>query len=199
MSADSWRELTIALGALLLMAVAAAVEATATLVSRHRLRQLAEERGGHRSVQGLLDPKRSLVAALVLVESVALATAASLLTTVAGRELGTAEHVVAIAVVAAVFLLFGQALPRALAATRPERAAVVLIGLARFLAFLVRPLTVTVDALAALIARALPGPGEPPPPVGTEEELRGLTLEGTDDGVIEAEEPETIDNVLHLE
>ena len=150
-------------------------------------------------MQGLLDPKRSLVAALVLVESVALATAASLLTTVAGRELGTAEHVVAIAVVAAVFLLFGQALPRALAATRPERAAVVLIGLARFLAFLVRPLTAIVDALATLIAHVLPGPGEPPPPVGTEDELRGLTLEGPDDGVIEAEEREMIDNVLHLE
>ncbi|MDP9364192.1 MAG: hemolysin family protein [Chloroflexota bacterium] len=198
MSAESWRELLLAAFALLLMALAASVEATATLVSRHRLRQIAEERG-QRSVQGLLDPRRSLVAALVLVEAVAIATAASLLTTVAGRELGTAEHVVAVAAVALVFLLLGQALPRALAATNPERAAVALVGLARVLAFVVRPLTIVVDALARGLARVLPGPSEPPPPVGTEEELRVITIEGDDGGVIEAEEREMIDNVLHLE
>jgi CBS domain containing-hemolysin-like protein len=39
----------------------------------------------------------------------------------------------------------------------------------------------------------------PLPPVGTEEELRGIAFDGDDGGVIEAEEREMIDNVLHLE
>ena len=59
-SGESWGELAVAAVALLLMAVAATVEATAALISRHRLRQLAEERGRHRTLQGLLDPRRSL-------------------------------------------------------------------------------------------------------------------------------------------
>jgi putative hemolysin len=200
MNHQSWVELTIALAALLLMAVAATVEATSSLVSRHRLRQLAEERGGgHRTLQGLLDPKRSLASSLLLVQAVAIAAAASLLTTVALREVHRAEHLVAILVVAAVFLLFGQALPRALASTRPERAAALLIGLAGFLSFLVRPLTAAVESLARAIARAFPGEPGQPVPAGTEEELRSITLESDDGGIIEAEEREMIDNVLHLE
>jgi CBS domain containing-hemolysin-like protein len=198
-SAESWQELAVAAVALVVMAVAATVEATATLVSRHRLRQLAEERGGGRTLQGLLDPKRALAASLLLVQAVAIAAAASLLTTVVGRELGTAEHAVAIVVVGAVFLLFGQALPRALAATRPERAAAVLIGVAGLLAFLVRPLVWLVGALAGALARLLPGEPGHAAPAGTEEELRSLTVEADDGGVIEAEEREMIDNVLHLE
>ncbi len=123
MSEQSWVELVITALALAVMAVAATVEATATLVSRHRLRQLADERGRPRSVQGLLDPRRTLVASLLLVQAVAIATAASLLTTTALRELRTGEHVLAVVLVGVVFLLLGQALPRAMAATRPERAA----------------------------------------------------------------------------
>ena len=68
MSSESWGELTVAAVALLLMGIAATVEATATLISRHRVRQLAEERGRHRTVQNLLDPRRSLAASLLLVE-----------------------------------------------------------------------------------------------------------------------------------
>ena len=199
MSGESWRELAVAVVALLLMAVAATVEATATLVSRHRLRQLAEERDRYRSVQWLVDPKRELAASLLVIQAVAIAAAASLLTTVVGRELGTAQHALAIAVVGAVFLLVGQALPRALAATRPERAATTLVGLAGLLTFLVRPLVWLVGALARAFARVLPGEPGNLAPVGTEEELRSLTVEADDGGVIEPEEREMIDNVLHLE
>ena len=199
MSSQSWWELAIAAAALLVMALAATVEATATLISRHRLRQVAESHGRQRTVQGLLDPRRSLAASLLLVQAVAIAVAASLLTTVVLREVETAEHALAIAVVAATFLVLGQALPRALAGSRPERAATLLVGLAGLLSWLVRPLTAVVDATARFLGRVLPGSEGESAPVGTEEELRSLALEDPDDGVIEAGEREMIDAVLHLE
>jgi len=199
MSSASWWELAIVAVALGLMALAATVEAASGLVSRHRLRQSAEDRAGpRRTVQGLLDPKRSLASSLVVVQAIAIATAASLLTTTFAREFDTAEHVLAVIAVGVVYLFVGRALPRALASHRPERAAMLLIPLAGLLSVLVRPLTKTIDASVDLLGRLLPG--EPDDvPVGTEGELLTVVLEESDDGVIEAEEREMIDGVLQLE
>ena len=61
MSGDSWTLIVIAVVALLVMAGAATVEASAGLISRHRFRQAATGAGRERSVQTLLDPRRSLV------------------------------------------------------------------------------------------------------------------------------------------
>ncbi len=191
-------DLLIAAAALLLMALAATVEASATLVSRSRLRHLAEERGGHRTLFSLLGPKRSLVASLQIVQAVSIITAASLLTTVILQELGTIEHILAIVIVCAAFLLFAQALPRAIASTRPERSAALLIGLAGFLSWIVRPLIAVVSALSHSIAVLLPGEPEDLP-AGTEDEYRSLALRGDDGDVIEASERKMIDAVLKME
>jgi CBS domain containing-hemolysin-like protein len=197
-SGESWGELIVAAAALAVMAVAAALEASAALISRHRLRELAEERGRQRTVQALLDPRRSLVASLRVVEAIAIAIAASLLTTVTLREWDTAEHVVAVVIVGAVFLLFGQALPRVLANARPERVALLLVGAAGLLALLARPLTWLVDETVRGLSRLMPG-GDGPPAVGAEAEFRSVALEDHDHGLIEPAEREMIDNVLHLE
>ena len=197
-SATAW-ELTIVALALGLMALAAIVETVSGLVSRHRLRQIADDRTRHRrTVQGLLDPKRSLASSLLVVQAIAIATAASLLTTAVARELDAAEHILAVVVVSAVYLLLGRAVPRAVATHRPERAAALLIPVAGLLSFLVSPLTRTVDAVAGVVARLLPGEPEEAP-IGTEEELLTIVLDETDDGVIEPEERRMIDGILQLE
>src|SRR5687768_12891978 len=118
------------------MAAAATVEATANVVSRHQLRSLAEQRGRIRTVQSLLDPRRALSTSLLVVQALAIAVAASFLTTVALRAFGTAEHLIAILVVGAVFAVFGQIVPRALAGAQPERAIGLLLSLANLFTLL---------------------------------------------------------------
>ena len=54
MSGDSWTLISIAVVALLVMAGAATVEASAGLISRHRFRQAASGVNRERSVQTLL-------------------------------------------------------------------------------------------------------------------------------------------------
>ena len=181
------------------MILAATVEAATGPISRHRLRRLAEERGlSSRTVQGLLDPRRSLASSLVIVQAIAIATATSLLTTLFLRELGVVEHGLAIFVVAVAYVLIGRALPQAIGTRQPERAAALLVPIADLLSFVVRPLTLAVDTLVTLIGRILPGPvGDPP--LATEEEFLTVVLDETDDGVIEPEERQMIDGVLHLE
>ena len=88
MSGDSWTLIAIAVVSLLVMAGAATVEASAGLISRQRLRQAASGSSRERSVQTLLDPRRSLVSALQLVQAIAIALAASLITCIILRQGG---------------------------------------------------------------------------------------------------------------
>ena len=99
----------------------------------------------------------------------------------------------------ALFLFFGQAVPRALARTRPSATAGALVESGSFVATLVRPLSALSDAAADLFTRLFGGEHPDTVPAGSEEELLIITRDDTDDGVIEPEERKMIDNVLQLE
>jgi CBS domain containing-hemolysin-like protein len=198
-SGDNWTLIAIAVVALLVMAGAATVEASAGLISRHRFRQAASGSNRERSVQTLLDPRRSLVSALQLVQAITIALAASLMTYVIIREGGRGPVVISVVVTSALFLLFGQAVPRALARTRPSATAGTLLSLCRFVATLVRPLSALSDGAADLLTRLFGGEHPDTVPAGSEDELLIITRDDHDDGVIEPEERKMIDNVLRLE
>ncbi len=199
MTGDSWTFIAITAAALLVMAGAATVEASAGLISRQRFRQAATGPGRERSVHTLLDPRRSLVSALQLVQAIAIALAASLITYVTMVDGRRGPVAIAVLVVSLFFLFLGQAIPRALARTRPSATAGVLLSLSQFVAAIVRPLSAVSDAAADLLTRAFGGERPDTVPAGSEDELLLLTRDATDDGVIEPEERKMIDNVLRLE
>jgi putative hemolysin len=196
-SGNSSTLIAIAALSLLLMAGAATVEASAGLISRQRLRQAGL--GRERSVQALLDPRRSLVSALQLVQAIAISLAASLVTFVIVREGWGGAVPIAVVVISAIFLIFGQAVPRALARTRPSASAGLLLGFAQFLSALVRPLCALSDGAANLLTRLFGGEHPESVPSGSEDELILRGLDDDEDDVIEPEERAMIDNVLHLE
>jgi putative hemolysin len=198
LSAQSWTELAIALIALVVLSLAAAAEATAALVSRQKLKAAGDRPDRARSVERLLDPRRSLIAALELVQAISIAVAASLLTTVLLREIDAVEHLAAIILVTLVYLLFGQALPRAFAASQPDRATGILLGIAGALAIVVTPLTAIGDLFTRFWAKLLPAGDPDQIAAGAEDDLR-RAIEPPDDGIIEPEEREMIDAVLELE
>ncbi|MGH6915591.1 MAG: CNNM domain-containing protein, partial [Geminicoccales bacterium] len=198
MTGDSWTLIGIAAVALLVMTGAAIVESSAGLISRQRFRAAA---GGNRerSVQTLLDPRRSLISALQLVQAIAIALAASVIAYVVMSQRGQGAVFFAVVIVSVVFLIFGQAIPRALARTRPAAVAGLLLGLARFVAVLVRPLSALADGTANLLTNALGGDHPESVPAGSEDEMHLITHDPEDDGIIEPEERKMIDNVLRLE
>jgi CBS domain containing-hemolysin-like protein len=196
---DSWTLIAIAVIALIIMAGAATVESSAGLISRQRFRSAASGANRERSVHTLLDPRRSLISALQLVQAITIALAASLITFVIVSQGGPAAVLVAAVLVALVYLIFGQAIPRALARTRPTAVAGFLLSMARFVAVLVRPLSALSDGAANMLTRALGGDHPDSVPAGSEEEMLLITHDPQDDGVIEPEERKMIDNVLRLE
>lgn len=197
MSATSWTLSAIALISLLLMTVAAVVEGSAGVITRERFRQLTHPR--ERSLQAFLDPRRSLVAALHLAQVVAVAVAAAALTAMTLREPWLDPVVVVINIIAVVLLILGQTLPRALLRAHPEMSGGSMLGFARVVAALVKPLSALGDATTDILTRLLGGDKTDVTPAGAEEELLLLSLEAAEDDVIEPEERAMIDNVLQLE
>lgn len=199
MDGYSWTLIAIATLSVLVMAAAATVEASAGLISRQRLRHGATGPARERSVQRLLDPRRSLVSALQLVQAIAIALAASCIAVVIWRNGGPAAVAIAVIVVALLFLILGQSIPRALARTNPARSASLLLGTARVMATFVKPLSAISDGAVNLLTRLLGGERPDIVPAGTEDELLQRGSDAIDDDVIEPEERLMIDNVLHLE
>lgn len=197
MSADSWTLVAIVAVALLLMTLAAIAEGSATLISRQRLRQSAVPRD--RNVAALLDPRRSLISALQLVQVIAVVISASLLTVIVASEGIGSAAAIAIVAVTLLFLVLGQAIPRAITRTHPPTADGFVLPLARALAFLVRPLTAVADVATHALVRLFGGEHPDTLPAGTEEELLLLSRDAIDDDIIEPEERAMIDNVLQLE
>lgn len=197
MSATSWTLAAIALISLLAMTVAAVVEGSAGMITRERFRQTTQPR--ERTLQAFLDPRRSLVAALHLAQVVAVAVAASALTVMTLREPWLDPVVVVIDVVAILLLIIGQTLPRALLRTHPDMTSGALLGFARVVSILVKPLEALEDLSTDILTRLLGGEKTDITPAGAEEELLLLSLEAAEDDVIEPEERAMIDNVLQLE
>jgi CBS domain containing-hemolysin-like protein len=122
------------------------------------------------------------------------------LTTLFRREIGRFDHWLTVIVVTLAYLVLGRALPKAIATGRPSRSTGLVLALATLFSAVVWPLSVFGDAVGRLLTRYLrPGGQHEPAPVATEQELRTISLPDEDDGIIEIEEREMIDGVLHLE
>jgi CBS domain containing-hemolysin-like protein len=186
--------------ALVVLALAAVVDAVLGVMSRQRLRQLAESRPQwRRTVPNIVEPGRALSGSFQIIQVVAVAVIATLLTSLAFREFAGLQRALAIALAVLFYLLLGRALPRVLAAHRPDHSETALLRIGDVLVSVAWPLRAIVDLATSWLERLLPGTPGDLAPVATEDEFRSIALEGHDDGVIEAEEQRMIHGILHLE
>lgn len=196
---DSWQQAVIAAVALLVMAIAALVQSTIGLTSVQRLRSATgDAHPKQRSVQSLADPRRALAASMLLVQVLSAVIATGQLTHVIDRTTDRDFSWVAIGIVALVYLVLGQALPRALAEKQLERFLNGVLSIAHVVTVILVPVTWLVEQAASLLVRILPGERVEPEAFGLEEELRPLRHEGEDD-IIGADERVMIDGILSLE
>ncbi|MDQ3541278.1 MAG: hemolysin family protein [Chloroflexota bacterium] len=197
--AESWQHAVIAAVALLIMAIAALVQSTIGLTSVQRLRSATGD--GHprqRSVQSLADPRRALAASMLLMQVLMAVIATGQLTHVVDRTTDRDFSWVAIGIVALVYLVLGQALPRALAEKQLDSFLNGVLAVAHVVTVVLVPVTWLVERTASLFARILPGERVEPESFGLEEELRPLRHDN-DDEVINADERVMIDGILSLE
>lgn len=197
--AESWQHTVIAVIALLIMAIAALVQSTIGLTSSQRLRSAINDgQPRKRSVQSLADPRRALAASMLLIQVLMAVIATGQLTHVFDRSTDRDFSWVAIGIVVGVYMVLGQALPRALAEKQLDSFLDGVLAVAHVVTVSLVPVTWLVERTASVFVRILPGERIEPESFGLEEELRPLRHD-SDDEVINPDERVMIDGILSLE
>jgi CBS domain containing-hemolysin-like protein len=196
---DVWQQLIISILAIVLMAIAALVQSTIGMTSAQRLRIATGEAGSpQRSVQSLADPRRALAASMFLLQMLAAIVATSQLTHLLDRSTERDLSWLPVVIVGVIYLIVGQALPRALAERHLQGFLDRVLRVAYVVTLLLVPITWLVEKTAELFQLILPGERVEPESHGLEEELRPLRRDGDDD-VIGSDERVMIDGILSLE
>lgn len=201
MDADDWQHAIFAILALLLVAAAGVV---LTIVGQATNQRLLPETAdplhrGKRSTRSLVNPRRATASAMIFVQILATVIAASQITQLIDQWTHDDFNWTAILVVAIVYIVFGQSLPRAIVdkqLTDQFLSRVLVVG--RAVGQLLAPVSWLVEGLANLFRRVLPGRDAEVEAIGTEDELSRSRL-SPDDGVIGENERQMIDGILSLE
>ena len=199
MDPDSWIALLAAFLCLFLIALGSAVETALTNISRLRLRQLLE-RGVPRAqaINDLVDNPQRFPAIILFINVVALLTLGALTFYISRQFVDWWWRVLAVALAAVVVLVFGVAVPKALALRNPERTALTLFRPINSIRFVVSPLVGISSVLARPFVRVIGGRTAPAGPFVTQEEMRMLVNVGEEEGVIQQEEEELIHSIFEF-
>ena len=102
---------------------------------------------------------------------------------------------IVVSVITYISIVFAELLPKTIALSNPEKFAISLSPLMRFMGFLLYPLVFILTISVKFLSRLFRLKSATGPPV-TEEELKILIKEGSDHGIIEKEESEMIREVF---
>ncbi len=196
---DSWIALLVAMLCLFLIAIDSAIETALTNISRLRLRQLLE-RGVPRAqaINDLIDNPRRFSITLLFVNTICLLTIGSLALFVSNHFVVWWSHPLAVVIAVLVVMVFGVAVPKALALRNPERTALTLYAPSNIIKRLATPVVAVTTALAAPFVRVIGGRTAPAGLFVTQEEMRMLVNVGEEEGVIQQEEEELIHSIFEF-
>lgn len=184
---------------IVLSALFSASETGLLTLNRYRLRHLAESghRGARRAARLLERPDR-LIGVILLGNNFVNTLLSSLLTAATLRLFGDAGIAIAAGVITLVILIFGEVLPKTLAALHPERIAFPAAAVLGPLLKLLYPLVVVVNAVANAILRLFGiHPEGGPSHALSREELRTVVVEAG--AMIPHRHQKMLLNILDLE
>ncbi|HEY1868930.1 MAG TPA: hemolysin family protein [Candidatus Cybelea sp.] len=182
----------------LLAAFFAASEAALVSISRLRARAIAERRvRGAGNLEQVVDDKTRFLTSILVGNTIVLLAADSLATYIA-LSLGIPSGaVLSTIVMAAVFLLFGEIVPKTVATGDSERWALKLALPMRYTSYVLMPIAKSFQVVTDLIL-AVFGIKNAHRPYVTEEDIRTLVNVGAEQRVIEEQERELIHSVMEF-
>lgn len=182
---------------LALSAFFSSAETALTTVSKIRMRSLAEE-GDKRAelVLKITDSSAKMLSAILIGNNLVNISASSLATTLAITLFGSAGAGIATGVLTILILIFGEISPKTMATIRSERMALRYCKIIWTLMYILTPVIIIINCLAALFIRLLRVDPSEKDKVMTERELRTIVELSHESGVIEMEEKQMINNVF---
>ena len=166
-------------------------------VNKIRVRNLAD--AGLSSAEILvkiLDNQSKMLSAILIGNNIVNISASSITTTLIISLFGNAAVGIATGVLTLLILIFGEITPKTLATIHAERLALAYAGIINLLMKLLTPVIFLVNQLSFGLMRLLRIDPNAKTSVMTEHELRTLVDVGHEDGVIESDERQMINNVF---
>lgn len=182
---------------ILLSAFFSSAETAFMAVNKIKLRSEADD-GSKRAILilKLLDNSTKLLSTILVGNNLVNIVASSLTTTLMIRLFGNTAVGIATGILTLVILIFGEITPKTLASRKAERFAAVYAPLVNFLMIVLTPVTFLVSKLANIVLSLFGiDPDEKTEQV-TEDELLTYVDVSHEDGVLEKDEREMINNVI---
>ena len=181
---------------LILSAFYSGAETALTTASEIKLNTLAEE-GNKRAkrVLKLLEKKSKMLSAILIMNNIVNISASALVTTITAR-VWPGYVAVTTGILTLIILIFGEINPKTIATIHNETLSLYFSGPVMVTMKLLTPVIFIVDRLSGLFLKMLRIDPDKARSVLTEGEIRNILDASHEEGVIEAEEREMIDNVF---
>lgn len=182
---------------LMLSAFFSSAETALTTSNKIRLRTLADE-GNKRAkkVLEITDNSGKMLSAILIGNNLVNISASSIATTLATKAFGSAGAGIATGVLTLLVLIFGEISPKTLATIHADSIALSYAGVICFLMKVLTPIIFIVNWLAMGLLKLLRVNASKAQNTMTEDELRTIVDVSHEEGVIETEEREMINNVF---
>lgn len=182
---------------LFLSAYFSSAETAYTAVNQLGLQELADGGNKHASLAiNLLANKSKLLSAILIMNNVINLSASSLTTTLAYKYLGNAYIAIATGVLTFVLLIIGEITPKTIATIKSEKLCLRYSSILSVLVKILTPVIFIIDKFSRAVLKMLKIDPDAAREAMTEYELRSIVDVSHEDGVIESEEREMINNVV---
>ena len=191
-------QLIILLVLLFLSAFFSSAETAMTTVNRIRIRSLADDGNARaKTLLKITDDPAKFLSAVLIGNNIVNLSAASLTTSLA-YGLGGSMVAIASGILTLLILLFGEITPKTMATIHSEKISLLYAPVISIFIRLMTPVIFIVNGLANIILRIIHVDPNANTNVMTENDLRTIVDVSHEDGVIESEEKEMINNVFDL-
>ena len=182
---------------LLLSGFFSSAETSLTTVNRIRMRTLADE-GNKRAarVLAVTDNSSKMLSAVLIGNNIVNLTASSISTSLALKLFGSVGVGIATGILTLLILIFGEISPKNLATLYADKLAMTYSGVIAFLMTILTPVIYIVNSLSFLLLKLFRIDPDSAAKQMTEKELRTIVDVGHENGIIESEEHEIINNVF---
>ena len=176
-----------------------ASETSLMSLSKIRIRYMEEEGvKGAKLVSSLIEKSSDLLSSILVGNNVVNIAATSVSTSLFISIFGDGGVAIATAVMTVLVLIFGEITPKTIAANGPEKIAVIVSKPISIIMKITKPIVWVFNLLTGIIFKIMGIENDGVKPFITEEELKAMVNVSHEEGVLEIEEREIINNVFQF-
>ena len=176
-----------------------ASETSLMSLSKIRIRYMEEEGvKGAKLVSSLIEKSSDLLSSILVGNNVVNIAATSVSTSLFISIFGDGGVAIATAVMTVLVLIFGEITPKTIAANSPEKIAVIVSKPISIIMKITKPIVWVFNLLTGIIFKIMGIDNDGVKPFITEEELKAMVNVSHEEGVLEMEEREIINNVFQF-